>query len=158
MAKLKGVIAGAVGGLAGAALMGPLHTAAAKLTKQKPPRGEDATEKVANTVVKKFTGRKLGRSAKPKGGQIVHFAFGAGMGALYGLLAERFSSVTAGSGALFGMAVYAGAHGLAVPALDLAPSPLEKAPAQEGTELASHIAYGLVTDAVRRVLTKLGSR
>jgi hypothetical protein len=45
MAKLKGVIAGAVGGLAGAALMGPLHTAAAKMTKQKPPRGEDAAKR-----------------------------------------------------------------------------------------------------------------
>jgi putative membrane protein len=96
--------------------------------------------------------------AKPKGGQIVHFAFGAGMGALYGLLAERFSPVTVGSGALFGVAVYAGAHGLAVPALDLAPSPLKNAPAQEGTELVSHLAYGMVTDAVRRVLTKVGSR
>jgi len=158
MEKLKEVIAGAVGGLAGAALMGPLHAAAAKLTKQKPPSGEDATERVANAVVKKFTGRKLSRSAKPKGGQIVHFAFGAGMGALYGLLAERFSPLTAGSGALFGVAVYAGAHGLAVPALDLSPSPLENAPAQEGTELASHLAYGVVTDAVRRLLIKISSR
>jgi putative membrane protein len=158
MAKLKGVIAGAIGGLAGAALIGALHAGAAKLTKQKPPRGEDATEKVANTVAKKFTGRKLSRSAKPKGGQIVHFAFGAGMGALYGLLAERFSPATTGAGALFGMAVYAGAHGLAVPALDLAPSLLENAPAQEGTELASHLAYGLVTDAVRRLLIKVSPR
>lgn len=158
MAKLKGLIVGAVGGLAGAALMGPLHEAAAKLSKPKPPRGEDATEKVANAVVKKFTGRKLSRSAKPKGGQIVHFAFGAGMGALYGLLAESFSPVTTGAGALFGMAVYAGAHGLAVPALDLAPSPLETSPAQESTEFVSHLAYGLVTDAVRRLLIKVSSR
>jgi putative membrane protein len=158
MAKLKGVIAGAIGGLAGAALMGPLNEAAAKLVKLKTPRGEDATEKVANALATKVTGRKLSLSAKPKGGKIVHFAFGTGMGALYGLLAERFSPVTTGAGALFGMAVYAGAHGLAVPALDLAPSPLENAPAQEGTELASHLAYGLVTDAVRRLLIKVSSR
>jgi putative membrane protein len=158
MARLNGVVAGAVGGLAGATLMGPLHAAAAKLSKQKPPKGEDATEKVANALTTKVTGRKLSRSAKPKGGQIVHLAFGAAMGALYGLLAERFSFVTAGSGALFGMAIYAGAHGLAVPALDLASGPLENRPAQEGTELASHLAYGVVTDAVRRLLIKVSSR
>jgi putative membrane protein len=153
MAKLRGLIAGAIGGLAGAALMGPLHTAAAKVIDLQAPKGEDATEKVANTVVTKVTGRKLRRSKRPKGGQVVHFAFGAGMGALYGLLAENFSPLRIGAGAFFGAAVYLGAHALAVPALGLAPSPLENSPAQEGTELASHLAYGVVTDAVRRALT-----
>ena len=158
MAKLKGLIAGAVGGLAGAAVMGPLHAAAGKLMKQKPPKGEDATVKVANAVATKLAHRKLRRSEKPIGGQVVHFAFGASMGALYGLLAESFPPLTLGGGALFGTAVYAGAHALAVPALDLAPSPLENDPALESTELASHVVYGLVTDAVRRVLIKVGSR
>jgi putative membrane protein len=155
MAKLRGFIAGAVGGLGGAALMGPLHATAAKLIKLDSPQGEDATEKVANAVVRKITGRKLSRSEKAKGGQVVHFAFGAGMGALYGLLAENFSPLTMGAGAFFGMAVYAGAHTLAVPALGLAPGPLENGPAQEGAELATHLVYGLVTDTVRRVLTKV---
>jgi len=72
---------------------------------------------------------------------------------------ERFSPVATGSGALFGMAVYAGAYGLAVPAaLGLAPSPLlEISPAQESTELASHLAYGIVTDAGSRLLIKVTS-
>jgi len=154
MAKLRGLIAGAAGGLAGAALMGPLHAAAAKVIDLETLKGEDATEKVANAVVSKLTGRKLSRSKKPKAGQVVHFAFGAGMGALYGLLAENFSSLPPAAGAFFGTAVYLGAHAVAVPALGLAPSPLENGPAQEGTELVSHLAYGLVTDAVRRALTR----
>ena len=72
---------------------------------------------------------------------------------------ERFSPLTTGAGALFGrMAVYAGAYGLAVPAaLGLAPRPLESSPAQESTELASHLAYGIVTDAGRRLLIKVTS-
>ena len=152
MAKLRGLIAGAAGGLIGAALMGSLHAAAAKVIDLQSPKGEDATEKVANAVVTKVTGRKLSRSKRPKGGQLVHFAFGAGMGALYGLLADNFSPLRIGAGALFGTALYLGAHALAVPALGLAPNPLENGPAQEGAELASHLAYGMVTDAIRRAL------
>lgn len=157
MTKFRGAIAGAAGGLVGAALMGPLHGAAAKLAKLESPKGEDATEKVANAVVTKFTGQKLSRSKRPKGGQVVHFVFGAGMGALYGLLAESFSLLTAAAGAFFGTAVYVGAHALIVPALGLAPNPLGNGAAQESVELASHLAYGLVTDAVRRTLSKTGS-
>ena len=126
--------------------------------KLKPPRGEDATVKVANTVATKFAHRKLRRPEKPMGGQVVHFAFGASIGALYGLLAENFPPLTKGAGAVFGTAVYVGAHALAVPALNLAPSPLESGPARESTELVSHVAYGLLTDAIRRVLTNVGSR
>ena len=156
MAKLRGLIAGAAGGLAGAALMGPFHAAASKVIKPPSPQGEDATEKVANAVARKATGRTLSRSKKPKAGQIVHFVFGASVGALYGLLAEEFSPLSIGAGALgalFGTAVYLGAHATLVPALGLAPSPVRNGPAREGTELASHLAYGLVTEAVRRVLT-----
>jgi len=153
MAKLRAVLAGALGGLAGAALMAPVHMAAAELAKQEAPKGEDATQKVAQTVVAKTTGRKLPRAQKAKAGQVVHFAFGAAMGALYGLLAENFPFVTAGAGTLFGAAVYTGAHALTVPALGLAPGPAENGAAREAAELGSHVVYGVVTDAVRRALT-----
>lgn len=152
MALVRNVIAGALGGLAGAALMGPLHMAAAKLSEPKHSKGEDATEKVANAVAKKLAGRKLSRAGKKKGGQIVHFAFGAGVGALYGLLAEHFSPVKIGAGAVFGIAVYGGAHALAVPALGLAPGPAENGAAKEAPELAGHVVYGLVTHGVTRLV------
>lgn len=152
MTRIKSIIAGALGGLAGAALMGPAHQAAAKLSKAKLPQGEDATEKVAAAVAKQVAGRRLSRSSKHKGGRIVHFAFGAGTGALYGLLAEHSSLARVGAGALFGLAVYAGAHALAVPALGLAPGPAENGAVKEAPELASHVVYGLVTHGVRRLL------
>src|SRR5689334_2486660 len=135
MANLRALLAGMLGGLVGAAVMGRVHLAAAKLAKQEALKGEDATETVAKTVVAKTTERKLGRAQKAKGGQVVHFAFGAAMGGLYGLLAENFSFVTAGAGTLFGAAVYTGAHALTVPALGLAPGPAENGAAREATEL-----------------------
>lgn len=152
MARLRGLLAGAAGGLAGAALMGRSHMLVAKIVPKSSAPGEDATEKVANAVAMKFTGRKLGRSRKKTGGQIVHFAFGAGMGALYGLLAESFPAVTAGRGAILGISLYLGAHGITVPALGLAPSPVKKNPVQESPEFAAHLVYGFVAETTRRLL------
>jgi len=152
MGKLKGVAAGALGGLMGAALMGPVHMMGAKALRQRPPRGEDATEKVAKVIATSVTGRRLKRSQRKRGGQIVHFAFGASVGALYGLLATIFPIVTTGAGAAFGAGVYLGAHAIVTPALGLAPSPAKNGFAQESVEFASHLVYGLVADGTRRVL------
>jgi uncharacterized membrane protein YagU involved in acid resistance len=153
MAIIRGILVGALGGIAGAGLMSQSYKAAAKLMPKTPSAGEDATEKVANAVATKFTGRRLGRIKKKMSGQIVHLAFGAGMGALYGLLAERLPAVRAGGGVLLGTSLYLGAHGVAVPALGLAPSPVKKGPAQESPEFAAHLVYGFVTEAVRRLLS-----
>jgi putative membrane protein len=153
MAKLRGLLVGAAAGLAGAALMGRSHTLVAKLVPKSSSSGEDATERVANAVARKFTGRKLGRSRKKMGGQIVHLAFGAGMGALYGLLADAFPAITAGGGTALGTGLYVGAHGITVPLLGLAPSPIRNGPAQESPEFAAHLVYGLVTETVRKVLS-----
>jgi hypothetical protein len=154
MTKFTKLLIGAAGGIAGAALMGGAYKVTAKLVDARPAKGEDSTEKVADSVSRKFTGRKLRSPAKKTGGQIVHYAFGASMGMLYASLADAFPSATAGSGALFGLALYAGAHGLAVPALGLAPNPLENGAPRECAELSSHIAFGLTTETLRRLLVR----
>jgi putative membrane protein len=153
MGKLRGFLVGAAGGLVGAAAMGPSYRVVAKLMPKSSPPAEDATEKVADAVATKFTGRKLGRIKKKMGGQIVHLAFGASMGALYGLLAERLPAIRAGGGVLLGTSLYLGAHGVTVPALGLAPGPVESGPAQESPEFAAHLVYGFVTETVRRLLS-----
>lgn len=134
--------------------MGEAYKATAKFVNAKPPRGEDATEKVANAVARKFIGRKLRSSEKKTGGQIVHYAFGASMGVLYASLADTCPTTTVGCGALFGLALYGGAHALVVPALGLAPHPLENGAPRECAELSSHIVFGLTTEALRRLLTR----
>jgi putative membrane protein len=153
MGRIRGAAAGAAGGLAGAALMGLAYAMVAKLIPQPPSHGEDATEKVANTVARVVAGRNLDPARKKTGGRLVHFAMGTGMGALYGLLADTFPPLSAGAGTLFGMAAYVGAHGLAVPALGLARSPIKNGVAQESPEFAAHLVYGLTTEAIRRALS-----
>jgi hypothetical protein len=158
MGKLRSLATGALGGLMGAVLMGPVHVMAAKVIRQHPLQGEDATEKVANAIATRITGHELQNLEKKKGGEIVHLAFGASVGALYGLLASIFPVITIGAGTVFGAAVYVGAHAITTPALGLAVSPIENGFAQESVEFASHLVYGLVTDGVRRLLGDRGDK
>jgi putative membrane protein len=158
MKWIRQLAVGAVGGLAGAAMMGYPYLLVAKLmpkpvTQSEDATEEDATEKVADALATKLTGRKLDRPQRKVGGQFVHFGFGAATGALYGLLASRFPKLRRGWGALWGIAVYAGAHSIVVPALGLAPSPLSSGLAREGPELAAHLFYGVVTESARRALS-----
>jgi putative membrane protein len=147
---IRAMAAGAIGGLIGSALMGPVHSLSEI---EKPEKhGADPTEKVANTLAKHVTGHRLMRSQKKTGGQVVHYAFGALLGALYGLVAAGYPEVTLGTGTVFGAAAYTGAHALAVPALGLAASPVENGVAQELPEFAAHIVYGIVTEQTRRLL------
>jgi putative membrane protein len=151
MSAFKRIIAGAVGGLAGAAIMGPLHSLAIRGNNHGSPAGEDATEKVAKKVTHLFAGHTP-EGAK-KGGMLVHYAFGATMGALLGLASEALPGTKTGLGTLFGAAVYVGAHVVTVPLLGLAPGVVENGLAQESAELAAHLAYGVVTDRVTKLLT-----
>lgn len=154
MTKFTKLLIGAAGGTAGAALMGYAHKTVAKLVDARPARGEDATEKVASAVARKFAGRKLRSSEKKMGGQIVHYAFGASMGMLYAALANSRPATTAGCGTLFGLAVYGGAHALVLPALGLAPNPIENGMPRECAELSSHIAFGIATETVRLIFSR----
>ena len=64
---------------------------------------EDATMKAADAIAHTATGEHLSRDDKEKGGSIVHYAFGAIAGGVYGGLAEYSSAVTSGSGTRFGV-------------------------------------------------------
>jgi hypothetical protein len=114
---------------------------------------EDATMKTADAVVSTVTGgRHLSFEQKKKGGPVVHYAFGALMGGLYGALAEYSSGVRAGFGTAFGGALFAGADLVAVPALKLSGSPADAPPSSLATPLAAHLVYGMTTEGVRRLL------
>lgn len=170
-----GVIAGAIGGLAASWVMnafmetaGPkIQQAAAKLDgsankQQELPRPrneagheepkEDATMKAADAVTRAVTGgRHLTLEQKQKGGPIVHYAFGALMGAVYGLTAEAMPMAKVGFGTAFGAALFAGADLWAVPALGLSGSS-ESSVSSLATPFSAHLVYGATTEAVRRAV------
>lgn len=169
-----GVIAGAIGGLAASWVMNVFMEAAgpkiqqaasrldgsAKQPKQPRPQNEagheepneDATMKTADAVVRTVTGgRHLTLEQKQKGGPIVHYAFGALMGAVYGLTAEAMPKAKVGFGTAFGAALFAGADLWAVPALGLSGSS-ESSVSSLATPFSAHLVYGATTEGVRRLV------
>jgi len=163
-APWKGALAGLIGGLAASWVMNRLHEPLANASEivvasttgrrwePPPPNGEDATIKTAEAIAQTFLDRRLTKEARATAGPIVHYAFGSGVGAAYGALAELAPHATAVWGLPFGAALWFGADEVAVPALGLSGPPREYPPAIHLSALAAHLVYGFTTDAVRRLL------
>ena len=117
---------------------------------------EDATMKAADRIVSAATGgRHLTFEQEQTAGPIVHYAFGAVMGGLYGGLAEFSSTVTSGLGTSFGTTLFAGADLLGVPILNLSELPTEYPASALATPFAAHLVYGVTTELVRRLVRAL---
>ena len=166
-----GIVAGVVAGLVASWVMnefmaGPggklqkaLQTddekqrAAREEAKQEDAPKEDATMKTADALAVIATGgRHLSTEQKQKGGPIVHYAFGALMGGVYGALAEYSSATTAGFGTAFGGALFTGADLIAVPALNLSSAPSDSPLSSLANPFAAHLVYGVTTECVRRLV------
>lgn len=171
--------AGAIGGLAGAFVMnqsGKLVSAVSKDRQQERialqgqkggehnyPReygqqeesdSEDATQKAAQKVAGSVLHRPLSKNEKSIGGPVVHYLFGAAVGAAYGAAAEKLP-VNKVAGLPFGAVVWASADELAVPALGLAGSFKDYPASVHLNALATHIVYGITTEMVRRGVRKM---
>jgi putative membrane protein len=158
MAILRGLIAGLVAGAVGAGAMSIAHKGLMAITPgTRPPTAaaddeqhEDATVKVGNGITRWLLHRPLPEDKKPLAGTIVHYAFGAGVGGLYGGLATVMPRVTVALGLPFGVAVWLGAHVIMVPALGLAAPPTHQPLLKETLEFVLHLVYGAVTELARR--------
>jgi len=155
------VVAGAVGGLAAAWVMNQFLAGSAKLeervqkklhpeqqTPSEQSGGEDSTVKTAKAI-SRLVGHELSEREKKVAGPVVHYAFGASMGALYGLLSEIQPHARIGFGTVFGAALWLAADGFVVPALKLAPKPTETPVKSHVNHIAAHVVYGAATEAVR---------
>jgi uncharacterized membrane protein YagU involved in acid resistance len=114
---------------------------------------EDATMKAAEGIVHSVTrGQHLSLEERKKAGPVVHYAFGALAGGMYGALAECSDWTSAGFGTAFGTLLFVGADLFAVPAFGLGPSATEQPAAAQTTPLAAHLVYGATTDLLRRAI------
>jgi uncharacterized membrane protein YagU involved in acid resistance len=140
--------------------------AAEKLQHSDTPQGEqqrqtgdaeadDATMKTAEKISELVFHRQLSHQEKKKLGPVVHYAFGASTGALYGAIAEIVPRATFGAGLPYGTAVFLGADEIAVPALGLSKPPREYPASTHLYGLASHLVYGLSLEMVRRGLRRM---
>jgi len=161
---IKGAVAGAIGGAAGAYTMelfqdwwtdreqrvGPRPKAAKAAAVE---RDEDpATVKIAERISKKVLDTGLSAELKPAVGEAVHYAMGAATGMVYGFVAEFLPPARLGSGLLMGAIVWWTADNIAVPAQKLGKRPEQVPPSQHAYALASHLVYGVTTELVRSVV------
>jgi putative membrane protein len=153
----KGLVAGAAGGLAGAWTMNQAHAAIAKLKQhEEQPQGgdsgesEDATMKAADKIVSMPMGRHLTHEEKKKAGPIVHYSFGASMGAVYGAITEAMWHVNPGAGLIFGASLFGAADEAGVPLAGLSGPPTEYPLSSHLEALVAHLVYGVTADLVRR--------
>lgn len=113
---------------------------------------QDATMKAADALVATATGgQHLSFEQQEAAGPMVHYAFGALVGGLYGGLAEYSSTIRLGLGTGFGAALFAGADLMAVPAFHLGPPVSETEPKALANPLAAHLVYGATTELLRQM-------
>jgi putative membrane protein len=140
----KGAIAGLIGGIVGTA-------AKYAVEKMYPPRVHGELEPAA-LIADQISETSLQIKQKPVSKQGVHWAIGAATGAAYGAVAEFYPSATAKQGANFGIAMVALSHDSTLPLIGLATKPKPETTREKTSELASHIAYGVATETVRRIV------
>lgn len=111
---------------------------------------EPTTNKVAEEISEKIFDHELSEREKKRLGSVVHYAFGASVGALYGGLAEYQPSVTTGGGLIYGAAVWAAADETMLPVLGLSKGPTEYPAEVHLKAFSSHLVYGLSLEMGRR--------
>jgi uncharacterized membrane protein YagU involved in acid resistance len=159
----KGAVAGAVGGLVGSWMMNEVSPVIEKIASAagnghqqrqtaSSEEPEDATMITAEKISKAVAGIRLTKEQKKKGGTIVHYAFGALMGALYGAATEILPPVRSLAGLPFGAALFVGVDEVMLPVAGIAKMPNEYPPSSHLSGLGQHLVYGVTTEFVRRTL------
>lgn len=179
---LKGLAAGALGGLVAAAVMnqfqalwsrtaeGEERSHGAQSMQQGSPRQgigrqlqaegkddekDDAPERLANAVAVSVSGHELTEREKDVAGTAFHYAMGITSGAIYGAVSEIIPAVKAGAGISFGAAVWLIADEGLVPAVGLSKSSTEYPVSIHAYALTSHFVFGLTTELVRSSVRKV---
>lgn len=152
----KGALAGLAGGLVASWTMEMFQAALSKtVQKQKQGGGEPATVKVAEGVSEKVRDHGLAQEEKEPAGEMVHYAFGGGAGAVYGMAAEALPKAAAGWGTVFGAVLWVLADEVGVPSAGLGKWPADSPVPEQASAFAAHLVYGATTETVRRGVRRL---
>lgn len=166
MDPIKGAVAGAIGGAAGAYTMELFQSwwndaekrlapkQRAQAAKDTPSKTEDqpATIKAADRVSRKVLHEGIPAEVKPAAGKTVHYATGATIGAVYGAVAEILPPARMFNGLAMGAVVWWTADNMFVPAQGLAQKPEDTPPSRHAYALSSHLVYGFTTEFVRSIV------
>ena len=165
------VIAGIAGGLVASFAMEHFQRALGRLSPEvggvpgaggqqyRRPQSEPSTYKAADILSRSVTGEPVAPENKPVAASAIHYAFGGAVGAIYGAATVENPDIAAWGGVPFGASVWLVADEMGMPLIGLAKPPTAHPLQDHAATLASHLVYGVTTEAVRRlVLTILRSR
>ncbi|HEX9051782.1 MAG TPA: DUF1440 domain-containing protein [Anaeromyxobacter sp.] len=159
----EGVLAGALVGAASGVIaswvmekaQGPIWKLGGEATRrrERDAQGdlEPATVRVAERAAR-AVGRPLPDARKGAAGEAVHYATGAALGALFGVLAPRTALPALVAGAVFGGAVWLLNDETLVPALGFSRKPWDYPASTHAKSLAAHLVYGAATGAGFRLI------
>ena len=119
---------------------------------------EPGSMQAAAAIAEPVLGRPLTVREKEKGGPIMHYLFGATVGALYGAAAETDRSITRGAGIPYGIAVWLIADEIGMHAVGFATKPTDYPLSRHAATLATHVVFGLSVESVRRAMRGLPPR
>jgi hypothetical protein len=109
---------------------------------------QNSNELAAQAVAGYLFGRRLTQEELRVAAPLVHYLFGAAVGAIYGAYAERRQAHR--SGAAFGTAVWLAADEIAMPLLGLSESTARRPIEMHLQSLVAHLVYGTATELTRR--------
>jgi putative membrane protein len=170
MRFLKGALAGAIGGIAGTLAMNYAQRLWTLQVDRTPPRSAGAphdardwqertenrnsNEIAAQALARTTIDRRLSDRELSVVAPLIHFSFGAVVGAAYGAYVDTAPRQRP-SGAALGSAVWVAADEIAMPLFGLSHSTLERPLEMHVQSLVAHLVYGIVAERVRRVTRPL---
>ncbi len=161
---MRALALGIGAGVVGTALMTGWQETVAHFRRRMTPKhmadGDDpwarapAPAQVGRRFVQLATGRDVPPDRIPLFTNAVHWAFGTGMGAVYGLARNRVRATPALQGPLFGLGVWAQSYATLVP-MGLYEPPWHYKPRTLAKDISYHLVYGAGTAAGYEVLRRL---
>jgi uncharacterized membrane protein YagU involved in acid resistance len=160
----KGIIAGGLAGLVGTWAMSEVQRLWTRVVEGDPPEsaggrhdardwqerseGQNSNELAAQSLAGYILGRRLAQEELRFVAPLMHYLFGATVGAIYGAYAERRQA--GGSGAAFGTTVWLAADEIAMPLLGLSDSTTRRPLEMHLQSLTAHLVYGTAAELTRR--------
>ena len=146
---------GAVAGLAGSLTMHAFRLVWESGTNNQPELGifgfdHEADVNATRLLCSSFMEQSISEEKAAKMGLALHYAFGAGIGTLYALLASRKPQVRAGFGTAFGSFVWLFADEIPISVSGIS-HPMRKKVASHAGALAAHLLFGFTLEAVSKV-------
>jgi uncharacterized membrane protein YagU involved in acid resistance len=162
----KGIVAGAIGGLVGTWAMSEVQRGWTRVIDGGVPESaggkhdardwqerserQNSNELAAQALGSFLIGRCLTREELRFAAPLMHYSFGAALGAVYGAYSERRRTHASGAG--FGTTVWLAADEIAMPLLGLSDATTRRPLEMHLQSLFAHLVFGAVTEMARRVI------